>query len=336
MKVNYILLLLIVVGSGIFSSCRKSFLDVKPNGELDKFTLASDEGINSLLVGAYSMLDGVSAEIGGWESASSNWLYGSVRGLEANTGSDAEDESDIGQIQTFSETSTHSFLNIKWEEVYEAIARCNSTIVVINQALTQGTISQANADSYFRQAKTLRGWYHFEAWRMWGKVPYVDENTDPDTVSNRMDIRSKIIDDLTEGTSLLDNMGQIGRFNGTVSRVLLAEALMQMNHDYAGALKLLKDARNGTKPDGSPIGLAPTYGEIFDIVNRNDIESVYTVQTSVNDGSGGIDDYGEVLNFPNKPGGSPGGCCIFFSANAGICKFFCGGCKWPSNVGFQL
>jgi hypothetical protein len=35
------------------------------------------------------MLDGVSAETGGWESASSNWVFGSIRGMEANFGSDA-------------------------------------------------------------------------------------------------------------------------------------------------------------------------------------------------------------------------------------------------------
>ena len=69
----------------------------------------------------------------------------------------------------------------------------------------------------------------------------------------------------------------------------------------------------GTKPNGAPIGLAPTYGEIFDIVNRNGIESVYTVQYSVNDGSAGLNGgYGEVLNFPYKSGGSPAGCCGFF------------------------
>ena len=68
------------------------------------------------------------------------------------------------------------------------------------------------------------------------------------------------------------------------------------------------------KPDGAAIGLAPTYGEIFDIANRNGIESVYTVQYSVNDGSGAWNaGAGEVLNFPYKSGGSPGGCCGFFN-----------------------
>lgn len=282
---------------------------------MSKFVLATDEGINTLLVGAYSMLDGVSSEVGGWESASSNWVFGSIRGMEANFGTDAGDQGDKNQLQNFNETSNQTYLNTKWRAVYEAISRCNNVILVINVALSKGNINQTMADIYLSEARALRGWYHFEAWRMWVKIPYVDEKTDAITVTNKEDIRAKIIADLNEGTTLPNNMGQIGRFNGTVVKVLLGKALMQMYHDYSGALNLLTDAKNGTKPDGSPIGLAQTYGEIFDIVNRNGIESVYTVQYSVNDGSGGWNgSYGEVLNYPYRIGNSSpgGGCCGFF------------------------
>jgi len=299
------------------NSCRKSFLDFPSSGELNEITLANETGINGLLVGAYSMLDGVSKEIGSWQSASSNWLFGSIRGMEANKGTDAGDSGDYNGIQNFSESASNDYslisLNIKWMEVYEAVSRCNSAIIVINKALKQGTLSPSKAELLMKQARTLRGWYHFEAWRMWKMVPYVNEKPDSVIISNKTDIRSKIIDDLTQGITLPDNMGAVGKFNGTVSKVLLAKALMQMNHDYAAALPLLEQAKTGTKPDGSPIGLAPTYGEIFDIANRNGIEAVYTVQYSVNDGSGGLNGgEGEVLNFPYKTGASPAGCCGFF------------------------
>jgi hypothetical protein len=318
MKRRFIYLLLIIAPMmGLLSDCSDDFLDVRPSGGLSQFTLASEKGINGLLVGAYSLLDGVSSQFG-WEAASSNWLYGSIRGMEANKGADAGDSSyDISAIQTFSETAgniwTTNGLNIKWREVYEAVSRCNNVVRVVNQALNDGNIKQEQADLFIEQARALRGWYHFEAWRMWAKIPYVDETTDIGTVTNKEDIRDKIIADLQAGTKLPDNMGAVGRFNGTVSKVLLAKALMQMNHNYTEALALLQSAKNGTKPNGAAIGLAPTYGEIFDIVNRNGIESVYTVQTSVNDGSGGINGgYGEALNFPYKSGGSPAGCCGFF------------------------
>jgi len=313
MKKSLFPLIIILTLSGFLSSCGEKWLEIRPEDTVDQYKLANEEGINALLVGAYSLLDGVNNYFG-WESASSNWLYGDIRGLIANKGTDAGDSWGGQPIKSYSETATNPFLNIKWREVYEAVARCNTTIMVINQAVEEGNITGDQADLFLKQARALRGWYHFEAWRMWNMIPYVDENTDQNTLTNTEDIRDRIISDLHAGAELPDDMGAIGRFNGTVSKVLLAKALMQMNHDYAGALPLLADVKaNGKKPDGSPIGLAPTYGEIFDIENRNGIEAVYTVQYSVNDGSGGYNGgYGEVLNFPYKTGGSPGGCCGFF------------------------
>ncbi len=216
----------------------------------------------------------------------------------------------------YTEDATNAYLNDKWRVVYDAVSRCNKAILVVNQALENGSITQEQATLWIEQARALRGWYHFDAWRMWDKIPYLDETTDPYTVTNSEDVKAKIIADLTEGTKLPLDMEAVGKFNKTVSQVLLAKALMQMNKDYAGALTLLNDARaTGKKPDGTNIGLAPTYGEIFDIANRNGLEVIYTVQYSVNDGSGGTNGgYGEVLNFPYKSGGgSPGGCCGFFS-----------------------
>ena len=315
MKKTNIILVLVLAVVGIIGSCKQSFLDVKPAGALDQNILATEKGVEAMLVGAYACLDGQGGP-GGWGSATTNWVYGSIRGLEANKGTDAGDQPFINPIQTYSETATNDYLNQKWRTVYDAISRCNSAIAVVAKALENGAITQTQADEYVQQARALRGWYHFDAWRMWaGKVPYVDETTDPATVTNTGDIRPQIIADLTEGTKLPINMGAIGKFNKTVCQINLAKAMMDMNGDYAGALTLLNEAKtSGKKPNGADIGLAPTYGEIFDIVNRNGIEAIYTVQYSVNDNSGGTNGgNGEVLNFPYKGGGSPGGCCGFFN-----------------------
>jgi starch-binding outer membrane protein, SusD/RagB family len=317
MKRKYIIFIFLVAVLGTWGSCKSDFLTVAPTGTLTAVDMQTVAGLDGLLVGAYSMIDGVSSNTSpdGWESTSSNWVFGSIRAMEANKGTDGGDQPDINPIQTFSETPTNPYLNYKWREVYEAIYRCNTLITFANKSLAAGTITQAQNDTYVQQAKVLRGWYHFEAWRMWGKIPYIDETVvDPGSVENSADNGPKIIADLQVGLNLPINMGAIGKFNKTVSEVLVAKALMQINHDYAGALTLLEDVvLAGKKPNGADIGLAPTFGEIFNAANRNDIESVYTVQTSVNDGSGAWNaGAGEVLNFPYKGGGSPGGCCGFF------------------------
>jgi hypothetical protein len=291
---------------------------------LDEHTLANAEGIDGLLVGAYSMLDGVSANYG-WESASSNWVYGSIRGLEGNKGTDAGDApSGINSIMNYNETARNEYLDVKWRQVYAAIARCNGAITLTEIAREEGSITPEQAGLFLQQARALRGWYHFEAWRMWAMIPFVDENTREEDIINTVDIRDRIIDDLLQGTGLPDDMGQVGRFNGTVCKVLLAKAYMQLYQDYDAALPLLTYVKtSGTKPNGEPIGLAPTYGEVFDIENRNGIEAVYTVQYSVNDGSGGWNGgWGEVLNFPYKGGGSPGGCCGFYQPTQELVNSF--------------
>ncbi|MEL6591173.1 MAG: RagB/SusD family nutrient uptake outer membrane protein [Bacteroidota bacterium] len=307
--------LMVALVFALVSACDSSFLEINPNGSLDESVLANEEGIETLLIGAYSMLDGISAQgTGGWQAASSGWVFGSIRGMEANKGTDAGDQPDINPLQNFTETSENPYLNLKWRSLYESISRCNSAILVITRAEEDGTITAEQATSYRRQARALRGHYHFEAWKMWQNIPYVDENTDQATLTNSADVSDLILADLVEGSNLPNNMGQVGRFNGTVVKVILAKAYMQMKGDYASAKPLLEEVvASGTKPDGSAIGLADKYGEIFDAANRNGIEAVYTVQYSVNDGSGGWNGgWGEVLNFPYKSGESPGGCCGFF------------------------
>jgi len=314
----------IITGLVLMNACQESFLEITPYGSLDVSVLATYEGVDGLLIGAYSLLDGISnmnwnPEFG-WQAATSGWVFGSIRGMEANKGTDSGDQPDINPIQTYTETATNPYLNIKWRSLYEGVSRCNVTIITARVAEEDGTITAAEAESFIRQARALRGFYHFEAWRLWADrtsniyIPYVDEDTDQSELKNDEDIRDRIIEDLTEGTLLPNDMKQVGRFNKTVSQVFLAKAQMQMYGDYATALTLLADVEaNGTNPAGQSAGLEALYGDIFDIEKRNGIESIYTVQYSVNDGSGGYNGgWGEVLNFPYKSGGSPGGCCCFF------------------------
>jgi starch-binding outer membrane protein, SusD/RagB family len=320
----------IVALIGFTNSCKEEFLEVTPNGALDESVLANAKGIDALLIGAYSMLDGTSDQGFGWEAASSNWVYGSIRGMEANKGTDAGDQPDINPIMTFSENSANPYLNIKWRAIYEGISRANSALRTIDKALAAGAITQAEADNFIGQARALRGIYHFEAWRMWARadgsgIPYMDKDTDPAAVKNDdPTVGDKIIADLQAGIALPENMGQVGRFNKTVSQVLTAKALMQIKKDFNGAKTLLQAVVGangattgaGRRPDGGTIGLEPLYGDVFDITKRNGTEAIYTVQYSVNDGSGGWNGgWGEVLNFPYKGGGSPGGCCGFFQPN---------------------
>src|SRR3990172_6689469 len=108
MKKNHLFLIIIFAALTIVSACKEDFLDVKPKGSLDVGVLATEDGINALLIGAYSMLDGTNSSFG-WEAASTNWVYGDIRGMIGNKGTDAGDQPDINPLQTFNETSTNPY-----------------------------------------------------------------------------------------------------------------------------------------------------------------------------------------------------------------------------------
>ena len=138
MKRALFIFLFAFIGILPFDSCKKSFLEVRTAGELNDYVLANESGIEWLLVGAYSMLPGDKTFYWMWEAASSNWMFGSVRGMEANKGSDSGDQGDIGTIQCFNETPDMSWLNPRWRAIYEGVSRCNNAIRVINIAFSKG------------------------------------------------------------------------------------------------------------------------------------------------------------------------------------------------------
>ena len=130
LKIGLVLALLI----GFTNSCKDDFLDVTPNGSLDESVLATAAGVDALLISTYSMLDGVASNGFGWEAASSNWVYGDIRGMVGNKGTDAGDQPAINPLQGFSEDATNPYLNVKWRAVYESVSRCNSVITITKEA----------------------------------------------------------------------------------------------------------------------------------------------------------------------------------------------------------
>jgi hypothetical protein len=119
-----------------------------------------------------------------------------------------------------------------------------------------------------------------------------------------VDAWPKIEDDLKFAVaSLPATQSQVGRLNKYSAEAILAKAYL-FEHKNAEAKPLLADIINSGK-----YGLGK-YHENFDIINKNNKESIFAAQSSVNDGANGDNgNWGDVLNFPY--GGSPGTCCGF-------------------------
>ena len=322
-KLIYSILCLSVVGL-ITYSCSKSFLERTPKGILDENTLANKKGVEALLIGAYSVLDGFidggGIFLGGWPSAGSNWVYGGVAGGDANKGTDGGDQPDINPIERFESNATNGYYNTKWSVVYEGVTRCNSVLKTMAKATD---ISASDVTRITGEARFLRGHYHFEAKKMWKNVPYVDEKVTDFKVPNDKDIWPQIEADLKFAyDNLPEVMNAKGRVNKWAAGAMYAKALLYQGK-FAEA-KAVFDLvySNGKNAQGQKFALLPRYHMSFNAETENSTESVFAVQYSVNDGApdaanGG---WGEVLNFPYNSG--PGGCCGFYQPSQDLVNAF--------------
>jgi starch-binding outer membrane protein, SusD/RagB family len=300
-------------------ACGKSFLTKPALGTLSQQDLATKAGVEGLLIGAYSQLTGSGSNASdnlSWGSSGDNWVYGSVVADDSYKGSEASDQGDIQSLEIWTATSTDSYPMAKWSLVYDAIQRCNMTIQTMRIAtglLPSDTI-QITAEARF-----LRGYYHFEAKKMWNMVPYIGDNitvTSP-YVPNNTDIWPQIIADFQYAMANLPNtQPNVGRPNHYAAEAYLAKVYM-FQHDYTDAMTALNDLiSNGVTSNGLKYGLNTSFQSNFNALQKNEQESVFACQMAVNDGSaaaanisGAAHDYGDALNFPYN--GGPGACCGF-------------------------
>ncbi|WP_153800507.1 RagB/SusD family nutrient uptake outer membrane protein [Foetidibacter luteolus] len=318
MKKKIFITITCLAGIYLLYSCSKNFLNKSANGTLNPDLLANTTGVEQLLIGAYSLLDGYSvgsATVGSWSSAASNWVYGSIAGGDAHKGSTATDQPEINAIENYTAVPTNAFFNQKWIAVYDGVTRANIVLKVMANATD---MSDAVKTRVAGEARFLRAHFHFEAKKMWNNAPYIDETMTEFTVPNEKvnvpnteDIWPKIQADLQFAyDNLPATMNAVGRANKWAAGAMLGKCLV-FQKKWAEAKTVLEAVyANGTNPLGVKYGLLDRYQDNFNAATKNSKESVFAVQSSVNDGGGAANaNYGDVLNGPY---GGPFDCCGFF------------------------
>lgn len=302
------------------TSCGDQFLTQKPLSTLDpKYVVGDAQGVEGLLVGAYSLLDGFATGVGdgaAFKAAGSNWTFGSIAGAEATKGSDATDQPSINDIQSFSVTANNEYVRIKWQSLYAGISAANATIRKLND-LSEDAIENADRVRILAEARALRGFFHLEAKKMWDDIPYVDETTEPAAATNigDTDTWALIEDDFQHAAdNLEDEAPAVGRWNKWAAKAFLGKVQLYQKN-YTSAEATLQDVyTNGVTSQGVKYALNPQFRQAFNGNNDNSAESIMAVQYTGNDGSGGTNaSSGEVLNFPHNGGyGAATSCCGFF------------------------
>jgi len=319
-KINK-LVLSAVAGLVLMYSCKDNFLDVPVTGQLDQGILSGRLGLDASLLAVYSQVNGRANRM----ASPSNWVWGSIRGADANKGTDPGDFSTINPVQRYAALATGDVINDKWSGNYEGVARANATLKLLS--LATDDVPADFKTSIEAQAKFLRAHFYFELTRGYHLVPYVDETIDYgsgiELIKNDTEIWDKIVADMTFAVdNLPEKQADVGRVNSWAAKAYLAKIYMYMagpgyGNDaskYAAAKALFDDIiAHGKTSNDKPYGLVPSFPDVFKASNDNNEESIWAYQSAANTGSVNNANPEFDLNWPYNTGpDGPGNCCSFF------------------------
>lgn len=304
----------------ITAGCKKDFLDSKPQGTLSEDILESADGVELLVNAAYAALGGPAPQDNSvWVYPATNWSYGEVRADNAYKGGGGTgDVSDIHKMETFAVDPTLGNIDGKWFHLYSSVQRCNSALRVLGK-VTEAQVPQKNIR--IGEMRMLRAHYYFELSRMFNQIPYFDENVaieDYTKIANNVYTRDQILEmishELDTASILLPvTQSQIGRVNKYAAmayeaKVNLYRAYKQDESSHAvvsvdqallnRVVSLCDSVMNSGK-----YALLSDFQQLDLLAYENGTESVFTVQYSMNDGSGsaGRINWSNLLNAPQGP-----------------------------------
>jgi len=302
-----------MAGLALMYSCKDSFLDQPVTGQLDKNILAGRLGLDGSLLAVYSQVNGRGLRM----ASPSNWVWGSIRGGDANKGTDPGDYSTINPIQRYAALATGDVIEDKWKGNYEGVARANSTLRILKES-TDPNVSDDFKKSIEAQARFLRAHFYFELARGYNKVPYVDETVDYGSgiqeAKNESDNMDKIIADMQFAIdNLPETQPEVGRVNKTAAKAYMGKILMWTKQP-AKAKPFFDDIiANGKTSNGKKLDLVPSFPDVFKASNDNNQESIWAYQSAANTGSVNNANPEFDLNWPYNTGpDGPGNCCSFF------------------------
>ncbi len=333
MKLKYISYITLTTGmllTGI--SCSDSFLDTPPPGTYSDASLQNLKGVEGMLISTYASLDGSYFE--SWDNnyfnqvgGASNWVWGSIKGGDAYTGTEPSDGIDQKPVERHETQPSNGTLLNKWRGSYDGVAKANQTLRTLYGAVASGTITNAaTAQRIEGEAKFLRAHFHFEVQKVFGVAVYVSEEVTNDQLNslvNDHQIWPEIEADLQFAyDNLPATQTAAGRANKWAAGAYLAKIYM-FQAKWAEALALLNTVRNGTTASGTAYALEARYNDNFRTSEEvGNSESVFAYEASALDGTIGNGNYENTLNQPHGSSAQYAGCCGFFQPSYSMVNSF--------------
>lgn len=310
----------------VLSGCSDEFLTKEPEGQFSTASLANQEGVEGILLGAYKMLNGLGLDgQDAWNSGAQNWVFGGVSSDDGLKGTDAGDQPEQSFIEAYDFQPFNNHIRNKWRGLFKGVARANDAITSA-QALTDDQISAEDREQIIAEATFLRGFFHMEARKMWRMPPYIsDENFNLNDVTstlvpNDREIWPDIEADFETAASMLpDTQTEVGRPTSWAAKAFLAKAKMYQGWDDSGNANasVLSEARTILLDivQNGPFELADKFEENFLVATRNNKESIFEIQYSISSSNGDASNQDVGLAHPYI---DPWGCCGFYQASQNL------------------
>tara|TARA_E500000075_G_scaffold129155_1_gene136573 strand:- start:64 stop:1749 length:1686 start_codon:yes stop_codon:yes gene_type:complete len=304
--------------SMLFVSCSDDFTDINPVGALSDASLQNATGVDLLLVGAYSMLDGIRQNHGAdWHVAADNWWM-DVLADDAHKGSTDGDQADLLALELYTWDTTNPYLENNWRAIFAGINRSNSVINLINTSDDPSLFTVEMA-----QARFLRGHYNFELQKKWVNVPFIsDENFAASEFNqpNSGPIWSQIEADFAYAAANLPvsrggTYSEPGRPIRSTAFAYHGKALLYQSK-WSEALVSLENTINS-----GDYALASDYFSNWRSDGENGPGMVFAIQFAADGGQSFQGNRGGTLNMPIGP--MTGGlCCGFYQPTQNLANAF--------------
>ena len=286
------------------ASCSDSFTETPAIGTLSDEALKNETGVNLLLTGAYSTLDGVRANgIGNaWATSGDNWIMDVVSD-DAHKGSTDDDQGDLKELELINWSPANPYFLGKWGAEYAGVNRANAVIALI------AIVEEVDLTSQLAEARFLRGHFNFELQKMWGNVSYISEENYANTEFNQPNpgpIWEQIEADFQFAIdNLPDSQGtEVGKPSSWTAKAFLGKVHLHQS-EWTEAATLLNDVVNN-----GPFSLLPDFVDNFRLAGDNSVESIFSIQFTTDGGQSLNGNVRGTLNFPNP--GPYASCCGFY------------------------
>ena len=285
MKSIYIVFLFTLLA--LHTGC-SDFLEEVPQGQLSEDQLVnSEEGVEALIIAAYSTLNGqIGDATGAFNAPASNWTFGDVVSDDAyKGGGGVGDQNNMHLMEIFATNPGVLDLERKWVAMYEGVSRCNAAIRAVEN-FEGWDATQKNAR--LGELRLLRGHFYFDLKKIYNLIPFVDE-----TLIASDELRSVSNTDLTSDqlwqrieedflfaqSNLPDVQEERGRATRGAASAFLAKAYI-FQEKWTDAITAADAVIN------SPAGyrLLDNFVNVFEPEFNNSEESIFAIQHSINDG----------------------------------------------------